>query len=272
VGKVAPWPGVLHGCWRSRTASGAVAAMVAVHRVLRTWTEKVDVYIALTDFARKKFIQGGLPPQKIVVKPNFVHPDPGVGDSKGGYALFAGRLVPEKGLATLLAAWERLDGMIPLKIAGNGPLNDQIRAHVLKTPGLEWIGQQPPEGVLALMKNARVLIVPSIYHESFPVIIAEAYATGLPIIASDLGSMSSLVVDGRTGLLFRPGDSDDLAAKLTWFWTHPDEWGEMRRAARREYESKYTGTRNHEMLMTAYARARASARNHQLLDTVPGAS
>jgi glycosyltransferase involved in cell wall biosynthesis len=108
------------------------------------------------------------------------------------------------------------------------------------------------------MKKARVLIVPSIYYENFPVVIAEAYAVGLPVIASHLGSMSSLIVDSRTGLLFRRGDSDDLATKLTWLWTHPREWEEMRRAARQEYESKYTGARNHEILMAIYARAAAT--------------
>jgi glycosyltransferase involved in cell wall biosynthesis len=229
--------------------------MLAVHRVLRTWTEKVDVYIALTDFARGKFIQAGLPPQKIVVKPNFVHPDPGVGGSRGGYAFFEGRLTPEKGVATLLAAWERLGGRIPLKIAGDGPLTDQVRTGARRIPGLDWVGQQRAEHVLALMKDARVLVVPSIFYESFPMVIAEAYSVGLPVIASDLGSMSSLIVDGRTGLLFRRGDPDDLAAKLSWLWTHSHQWDEMRHGARRAFEDKYSGARNHEMLMGVYARA-----------------
>lgn len=262
LGKLAPWPGVLHACWRNRGASGTVAAMVAVHRVLGTWTEKVDVYVALTDFARGKFIRAGLPAQKIVVKPNFVHPDPGVGDSRGDYALFAGRLVPEKGIATLLAAAERLGGRIPLKIVGEGPLTDQVRAGTRRIPGLEWVGQQPPEGVLALMKDARALVVPSIHYDSFALVVAEAYSVGLPVVASHLGSLPSLVQDGRTGLLFRPGDPDDLAAKLTWLWTHPREREEMRREARQEFESNYSGARNYEMMMAVYARATAHSRKN----------
>lgn len=255
LGKALPWPGVLHACWRGRGASGTVAAMVGVHRFLRTWTEKVDVYIALTEFARGKFIQAGLPAHKIVVKPNFVHPDPGVGDSRGGYALFAGRLTPEKGVATLLAAAERLGGKIPLKIVGGGPLADQVRSAARTIPGLEWVGPQPLQRVLALMKDARVLAVPSIHHDSFPLVIAEAYAAGLPVVASQGGSLPSLVADGTTGLLFRRSDPDDLAAKLIWFWTHPRECDEMRRWARRAFEVKYSGARNYEMLMAAYARA-----------------
>lgn len=262
LGKFAPWPGVLHSCWRSRGASGTVAAMVAVHRILRTWTEKVDVYVALTDFARGRFIRAGLPAQKIVVKPNFVHPDPGIGDGRGSYALFAGRLVPEKGIATLLAAAQRLGGRIPLKIAGEGPMTDQVRAGVRRMPGLEWVGQQPPERVLALMKDARALVVPSIHYDSFALVVAEAYAVGLPVVASHLGSLPSLVADGRTGLLFRPGDPDDLAAKLTWLWTHSWEWEKMRREARHEFEIKYSGARNYEMMMAVYAQAAAISRKH----------
>src|SRR5437773_765730 len=101
LGKSIPWPGVVHKCYRgSRAASATTAAMLAVHRMLGTWREAVDTYIALTDFGRQKFIEGGLPPEKIAVKPNFVHPDPGPGAGTGGYAIFVGRLSEEKGLQT----------------------------------------------------------------------------------------------------------------------------------------------------------------------------
>ena len=106
LGKSVPWPGVMHACYRqSRPATGALAAMLGVHRALGTWSRLVDVYIASSEFARDKFIEGGLPAERIVVKPNFVHPDPGLGRGDGGYALFIGRLSPEKGIGTLLATW-----------------------------------------------------------------------------------------------------------------------------------------------------------------------
>ena len=121
VGKFVPYPGVMHNCYReNKAASGAVATMITFHRTMRTWTEMVDIYISLTEFARQKFIAGGIPADKIVVKPNFVNPDPGVGEGSGGYALFVGRLSVEKGLDTLLAAWEHLGGKMPLKIVGDG--------------------------------------------------------------------------------------------------------------------------------------------------------
>src|SRR5437016_12230476 len=120
-----------YACYRrNRTASRTVAAMLAIHRDLGTWTKRVDLYVALSNFARDKFIAGGLPAAKIAVKPNFVHPDPGVDRDVSPYALFVGRLSQEKGLQTLLAAWRQLGSMIPLKIAGDGPLRGELEALV----------------------------------------------------------------------------------------------------------------------------------------------
>jgi glycosyltransferase involved in cell wall biosynthesis len=259
--KPLPWPGVLHACYRgSPGGSGAVAAMLTLHRALRTWAEKVDVYIAPTDFARRTFIRGGLPPEKIVVKPHFVDPDPGLGGGDGGYALFVGRLSPEKGIATLLAAWDRLVERIPLKIVGDGPLASQIAMTIRRRATVEWLGQQPFDRVRALMKDARVLIFPSLIYETFGMVIAEAYAVGLPVIASNVGSGASLVAPGRTGLLFRRGDPADLVAKVTWLWAHPGERAAMSRAARREFEHKYTAGQNYRGLMDVYALAASRAR------------
>lgn len=137
-----PWRGVVHGCYRdSWTASVVVAGMLAVHRALRTW-DLVDRYIALTDFARRKFLEAGLPPEKVVVKPNFVHPDPGPGEGRGGYALFVGRLSPEKGVGTLLKAWKRLGGKVPLKIVGDGPIAGEVRRAAERLSGVEWLGRK----------------------------------------------------------------------------------------------------------------------------------
>jgi glycosyltransferase involved in cell wall biosynthesis len=261
LGKLVPWPGVLHRCYRdSRAATGAVAAMLVVHRLLRTWERTVDIFIALTEFARQKFIQGGLPADRVVVKPNFVHPDPGPGAHDGGYALFAGRLSPEKGIRTLLAAWERLGPGIPLKIVGDGPLARQVAETANRNPRVEWLGSQPLERVYSLMGGAAVILVPSLWYEGFPRVIVEAYAKGTPVVASDLGALAELVHDGRTGLRFRPGDPEDLAAKVEWAWRHPRELAAMGREARREYELKYTAERNYEQLMAIYRMAIERAR------------
>jgi glycosyltransferase involved in cell wall biosynthesis len=264
LGKQLPWPGVVHGCYRgSRLSSMAVATMLTTHRTLGTWTRAVDAYIALTEFAREKFVEGGLPAQKVVVKPNFVDPDPGVGEGEGGYFLFVGRLSQEKGVDTLLRSWERLGKKISLKVVGDGPLAPIVADTTKQCPGVEWLGRQSQARVSELMKHAQALIFPSNWYEGFPMVIAEAYAVGLPVIASDLGSMHSLIDHGRTGLLFRPDDEDDLAAQVQWASTSPAELKRMRREARTEYELKYSAGRNYRILMNIYGTVFERAEPHE---------
>jgi len=256
-----PWPGVLHGCYRdSRAASGAVALMLTAHRALGTWTRMVDVYIALTEFARQKFIDGGLPSKNIVVKPNFVYPDPGVGSGKGGYALFVGRLSPEKGVSTLLKAWEKLEGRVSLKIVGDGPLADEVQKAAEHIRGVEWLGRKAIEEVYFLMGEASFLIVPSEWYETFGRVAIEAFAKGTPVLAANIGAVSEVTEHGRTGLHFRPGDPNDLAAKVKRLLSNPAELSRMRKEARAEYEAKYTAERNHKMLMEIYQRAIENAK------------
>lgn len=254
VGRKVPWPGVLHACYRgSRAGSAAVAAMLATHRFLGTWESSVDAFIALTDFSRDKLIEGGLPAEKTAVKPNFVADPGGAGDGSGGFALFVGRLSLEKGIATLFSAWERANCAIPLKVAGDGPLVDEV-ARRAAGGRIECLGAQPREKIQALMREAAFLVFPSVWYEGLPMVIVEAFSVGLPVIASNLGSMASLIEHGRTGLHFRPGDAEDLAAKIEWAAGHPEEMARMRGEARAEYLAKYTPERNYQMLMEIYDR------------------
>lgn len=253
MGKSVPWPGVAHACYRhSRLATAPVAAMLAAHRLAGTWTRLVDTYIALTEFSRAKFIEGGLPAEKIVVKPHFVDPVPAVGEGRGGYALYVGRLSVEKGIGTMLDAWKRLGAKWPLKVVGDGPLTPTVVGAARQGAGIEPLGRLPRHRVVELMQDAAVFIFPSLWYETFGMTLIEAYAVGLPVIASNLGVMSSLVQHRRTGLHFRPGDAADLAAQVEWALSHPAELDQMRRNARAEFELKYTAQRNHEMLMQIY--------------------
>ncbi len=256
MGKAVPWPGVVHRCYRgSLAASGVIATMLTVHRALRTWTEMVDVYVALTEFARSKFIEGGLPAGKIVVKPNFVAPDPGRGQGGGGYALFVGRLAPEKGTGTMLAAWERLGTRIPLKIVGDGPLRDRVVEAAARRSNVEWLGHRPVEEVHALMGKADMLVFPSEWYETFGRVAVEAFATGTPVIGANIGAVAELVEHGRTGLEFRPGDPEDLVTQVEWALSHPAELRRMRDEVRAEFEAKYTAERNYRALMEIYEAA-----------------
>ncbi|MEB3829831.1 glycosyltransferase family 4 protein [Phormidium sp. CCY1219] len=257
MGKVIPWPGVVHACYRDNSAGSAtVVAMQTVHRALQTWTKMVDVYVTLTHFARSKFIEAGLPAEKIVVKPNFVSADPGVGEGKGGYAFFVGRLSPEKGLETMLAAWERLDKRIPLKIVGDGPLAALVEQAVQRLPNVEWLGRRPLSEVYDLMGEAKFIIFPSEWYETFGRVAIEAFAKGTPAIAANIGAIAELVDRGRTGLFFRPGDANDLVRQVEFALDRPRELAEMRREARAEFEAKYTAERNYQLLMKIYTRAK----------------
>jgi glycosyltransferase involved in cell wall biosynthesis len=109
--------------------------------------------------------------------------------------------------------------------------------------------------VLEAIKGARALVIPSEWYECFPMVIVEAFAAGVPVIASKLGAMAELVESGKTGLHFSPGNESHLAATVEWALTHPEEMQTMGRLARTEYEQKYTADRNHALLMEAYRRA-----------------
>jgi glycosyltransferase involved in cell wall biosynthesis len=260
LGRFISWPSVVHGCYRgSRAASAVVTAMLATHYAKKTWTRAVDRYIALTEFSRQKFISGGIPAKMIAIKPNCVDPDPGSGAGRGGYALFAGRLSPEKGIDVLLDAWSRLDGRIPLKIAGDGPLAERVRAAAAENRAITYLGRQPLAELLPLVGEAACLILPSVWYEQCPKILIESFAKGTPVLASRLGAMAELVDHGRTGLLFAPDSAEDLATAVRQLWAQLPAT-DMRRAARQEYEAKYTAKSNYEQLMEVYRQAREDHR------------
>jgi glycosyltransferase involved in cell wall biosynthesis len=251
--KAVPWPGVVWGCYRgSRAASAVVATMLTIHRALRTWTRTVARFIAMSDFSRRKLIAGGLPAGRLVVKPNFVAPDPGAGRGSGGYAVFAGRLSVEKGLDVLLNAWDRLDGALPLKIIGDGPLAGQVRAAAHRNPAIEYLGRRPLPEVLSTVGDAACTVICSTCYENCPKTVLESYVKGTPVIAPRFGAMEELVEDGGTGCQFEPGNAADLAAKVRTLTADPSRLAGMRRAARREYETKYTADRNYGLLMSVY--------------------
>ncbi len=252
VGRAVPWPGVVHKCYRDDIkASAVVAAMLTGHRAIGTYERQVDTYIALTDFARRKYIEGGLPAGKIVVKPNFLEEDPGIGTGGGGFALFVGRLTEEKGIDTVLRAWERVGASLPLKAIGTGPLEARVREAAERLDAVEYLGRQPLERVMHLMGEAACLVFPSTWYEGLPRTIVESFAKGTPVIGSRLGAMQELIDEGRSGALFTPGDPADLAATIRQL-SSTHALGAMRCHARGQYEQKYTADRAYEALMRIY--------------------
>lgn len=250
LGLAVPFYGVVHGCYRdSRIQSGVVALWSSLHKLIGTWQTKVDMYIALSEFSKEKFLKAGLPPEKIVVKPNFLSKDPGFKETIGDFAMYLGRLSQEKGVDILLKAWNSIDK--PLKIVGDGPLAINKKQ---VNPYVEFTGRVENTTAIEMLKQARYFILPSTCYENFPMSIVEAFACGTPAIVSGHGAMAEIVQDGYTGLHFIPGDADDLAAKIRWANEQPEKMAQMGRNARKEYEAKYTAERNYEMLMGIYER------------------
>ena len=252
--KVVPWPAIKNRCYRdSASASAVVVAMQVLHRAIGTWRRNVDAFFTLTEFARGKFIQAGWPADRIHVKYNAVHPDPGASNAHDDYVAFAGRLSPEKGITTLLEAWRRDQSLPCLKIAGDGPLTAEVTKAAAADSRIEFVGHLPEPDVYKMFGRARAVIVPSLWYETFGRTIAEAFAVGTPVVASRLGAMAELVADGCTGYHFTAGDAADLAAKVrNIMQLSENDTSLFRRRARAEYEARYNAQQNYARLIEIY--------------------
>ena len=239
----------------------ALAVMIEIHKRGGTWKRKVDRFIALTEFSRKKYIEAGWPEDKIVVKPNFTE-DPYGGSEivakRGGYGIFVGRLSSEKGINLLLDAWRNID--LRLKVAGRGELVSYVQRQASRN--IEYVGSKMKSEVLDLVQHADFIVMASTWYEGFPMVLVEAFSCGTPALVPRLGSMEEIVRDGITGLHFEAGNADDLNKKAQWMIDHPAEARKMGENARREYLNKYTPEQNYEMLMDIYQEAIEESRNH----------
>lgn len=252
VGK-SPWRGIVHACYRdSRPSSALVARMIDHNRRRGTWDTDVDVFISLTPFARGRYIAGGLPADRLVIRPNSVA-DPGAATAPGSGAIFVGRLSPEKGIDTLLAAWRGLTDL-QLSIAGDGPLRGDVESAARSTR-VRFLGQLPNERCLDAIRQSACLVMASRWYEGFPRVIVESFALGRPVIAPRLGSMADVVRDGVTGLLYEPGSSDSLARAVRRITGDDATASAMSKAARAEYDLKYSPGSNADQLLAIYQRA-----------------
>lgn len=252
---------IRYACYRgSRVATATTAAMLSIHRTVNTWRDCVDLFIVPAEFCRDKLLRSGIPRRKIVVKPHFLSVDPGSRTEAGEGAVFVGRLSPEKGVATLVAAWKRLSSTAILRIFGAGPLQIELERAAAGYENIRFEGWTTRERVLDAIKSARFLVFPSEWYEMFGLVAIEAFACGVPVIASRIGVMAGLVEHSRTGLHFAAGDAGDLASIVRWALEHPREVERLGRNARLEYESKYTAEENYRQLLEIYGRVIAAKR------------
>jgi len=247
--------GIVNRCYRSSFAASTVLTdMVSHHWRRGTWTKMIDRLTVATEFSRRKHIQAGIPEDKITVLPHFVD-DPGpVNEApRQGYALYAGRLSPEKGLNVLLDAWKSIKD-IELYIVGSGPMKASLEKRVLDEglTNVKIFGFIEKVEYIKIMKEAMFLVAPCLSYDNFPMVIVESYSYGVPVLASRLGSLEEAVEDGVTGRLFKPNDAKDLAEKVNDVLQNLSAHQTMCINARKTYELKHSPLKHYEALLKIY--------------------
>jgi glycosyltransferase involved in cell wall biosynthesis len=259
VGKL-PWRGVLRSCYRgSRGASLALAGSEVIHRAIGTWTKTVHRFVAFSEHSRQLHIAAGFDPDRIAVKPQTLANDPGCGGHRGEYVLYAGRLSPEKGIAVLLDAWRQYRLNVPLVIAGDGRDAGRVRCEIRSLPMIRMMGRVPRHELLDLMKDARVLVLPSLWFEGFPVTLLEGLATGCPIVASRVGAIAEIVREGEEGILVPPGDSEAMARAIEELWLSEGSRQRLQTRARTAFRERFSPQASQEALLNIYREARGLA-------------
>ncbi|WP_422659330.1 glycosyltransferase family 4 protein [Paenibacillus sp. EC2-1] len=247
---------VINGCYRgSRVQTVPLVTMISLNRMLGTWGNKVNRYIALTEFSKRKFIEGGIPEDKITVKPNFISTNDNTESMRTinqNYLLYVGRISAEKGVRNLLEAWQHIKDQKNMKllIVGEGPEKEQL-SMLYAHKNVEFVGNQPSNKVLEYMKDAKYLIVPSIWYEGFPMTIVEAYSVGTPVICSQIGSLQEVVHNEVTGFHFVHDDIQDIQRVIGDAINYKDYYS-MREKVIEVFQNNYTEEINYKLLEDIY--------------------
>ncbi|MSM40122.1 MAG: glycosyltransferase [Geobacter sp.] len=251
-------PALIHGCYRhSHIATLPLAASVALHRAIGTWTHKVDAFIALTDFQKDLMVKAGLPAKRVHVKPNFYpgNPTPIPWKVRGEYAVFAGRLSQEKGVETLVRAWALWGADAPeLRIVGDGPLRGNLE-QLAGRLSISFLGQLSSEAAQAQIAGAKLLILPSECFEGFPMVVREAFAFGTPAAVSNIGPLPVIVSNKENGVVFDPADPQSLVHVVRTTWNSPGLLETLSQGARLSFEGNYTEQANYLTLKRIYVQA-----------------
>lgn len=256
-------PALRYGCYRkSRVSTLAPALMIATHRALETWIRNVDAFAVLSRYQRQVLVEAGWPEQRIHVKPNFCG-DPGSPvpwPDREPAVVFAGRLSPEKGAAVLIEAWHRWGAAAPvLRILGSGPQEGDLQALARSGPAgarIEFHGHVEARATLGHIARARLTVVPSIWAETFSLVVAQSFAAGTPVAVSDFGALPELVEEGA-GIRFALGDPASLHQAVAAHW-EGDRLARFGAAARRIYERRFAAVPVLAQLLEIYQRAAES--------------
>lgn len=244
---------LLYACYRdSRLQSMYMAFLFWFYSVIGAW-KKVDKFVLLTEFQKKLFLENGFSPSKLVVKGNFVSDQICPADGKKKQVLFVGRISEEKGIKDLIKLWSEVgvNTDLNLVIAGEGPLYDWLKEASQKLPNVKVLGQVEYDTVYKLMAESTALIFTSNWFEGMPRTIIESYACGTPVISNNLGAMSSMIIDGKTG--FKYNSLSQLRDLLQQVIDDQDQFIQMKEACIEEYKQKYEKKKNALDLITIYS-------------------
>jgi glycosyltransferase involved in cell wall biosynthesis len=250
-------PGIKHGCYRnSRIFTTGMVAIVLFHKLIRTWQNSVDLYIALSEFALGKYKELGFPSTNFYVKQNFLQNPISPDYSDNGYGIYMGRIGKEKGMDCLLLALRNCP-TVNFKIIGDGPLREHLKTKISEwgLHNVEYLGVRDHAQCMQLLIGSRFHVLPSQWYEGIPMVLLEAMSAGKPSIVSDIGVLPMMVKNGVDGLVFQPGSVAELADKLTWMNEHSADARGMGKKARLFFEQNYMKERNYQMLMDAYQKA-----------------
>lgn len=253
---------VMDGVYRDSAFQTAVSAhMIEYHRKRGTWNRVPSVFIALSDFSRSKFVEGGLPEERIFVKPNFIEdplkkmPELSKGKKRGKSFLFVGRISQEKGIEDLVRCWMEKEIETELLIAGDGPLRQALEAKSRGVKSIRWLGHIDQKEILKRLSESRALIFPTKCFEGQPLILLEAMSVGCPVITSRIGNPKNLIDDGRNGLHYKTGSIDELFSRVRMLSEYEEQARRMGRNARETYLEKYTPEANETRMTEIYAKA-----------------
>ncbi len=248
------WPSIIRCKKNSFGASTMAAFETIIHRLIRI-NDLVDVFITPSDFLHKKFIEYGIPSKKLVRLNHFTNLNNKCKrNASEDYYLYVGRIAEEKGVKTLIDAALKVNSS-KLKIAGSGSLSNELISYVKqkdKNKIVEFLGHKSQEELVKLYNNCKFIVVPSEWYEISGLIILEAFACGKPVIGSKIGGIPELIKDTERGLIFEPGNSDELSSAIKFLLNNPDIVEEMGENARAFINQEQASEKHYEKLMEIY--------------------
>ncbi|MDR0797079.1 MAG: glycosyltransferase [Tannerella sp.] len=207
----------IHKCMKNSYPASLLGWMEAVYWNKKKLIKFTHRFISPSRFLKTKMIEAGFPDNMIEVLPNFIPSKKIPSSTKKDYYCYVGRISGEKGIDTLLNAASQLP--YPLKIIGDGPLLNTFR-RVFNHENIDFMGYLPQDRVYEITKEARCVVMPSVWYENNPLSAIEALSIGTPVLGSRIGGIPELIDEGFNGFLCTPKNTSELQEKIELCFNH----------------------------------------------------